>query len=189
MPALDATLRRDITVDVRNENKTRIIVFMVVFSALTSAIVALRIASKLMQWGRLAWDDRLLLASLIQMLSMNILFVIGEKARKFPSLAPDVLTFFLSHSERRSWTPYLNFDRWRTSLFQEIIFRRRTSYAYMLRNREVIDALATLQCLLLYKFPEGPPRSGCSRRLLVACDNAAGYIHMLSNQRKVESKR
>ena len=51
---------------------------MAILTSLTIAAVLLRLASKWMQRAKLALDDVLLIVSATQMVSMNILFVIGK---------------------------------------------------------------------------------------------------------------
>jgi hypothetical protein len=65
--------------DLRPDNTTKVILFMIIFSFLALVAVVLRIVSKCMQWARLAWDDALLFAAMVQMLAMNVMFVDGTK--------------------------------------------------------------------------------------------------------------
>lgn len=70
------------------DNKWDIIQHMAFLSGLALVMVALRIVSKLIQWRRLATDDHLLLASTVQMMAMNILFVYGEPCSTLSPVPP-----------------------------------------------------------------------------------------------------
>ncbi|KAF2733887.1 hypothetical protein EJ04DRAFT_258309 [Polyplosphaeria fusca] len=85
--------------DLQPENATRIILFMVVFSLLALVAVALRVASKCIQWARPALDDALLVAAAAQMLVMNIMFVVAIKrgglGQHVSSVTTEQLAFFM----------------------------------------------------------------------------------------------
>ncbi|KAF2123088.1 hypothetical protein BDV96DRAFT_639635 [Lophiotrema nucula] len=97
--ALDLRQESRPRTDFEAENDTKIILFMIIFSSLALAAVALRIVSKWMQWARLAWDDVLLLFALAQMLTMNVLFVLtikrGGLGRHVSTITDHQLAFFM----------------------------------------------------------------------------------------------
>lgn len=81
-----------------NNNQGRIIRFLVIFSVLALASVALRILSKWMQLSKIFWDDVLLVVAIVQMLAVNILFAIAMSRGGFGLHMADVsaaqLVFF-----------------------------------------------------------------------------------------------
>ncbi|KAF1995548.1 hypothetical protein P154DRAFT_474170 [Amniculicola lignicola CBS 123094] len=99
-PVLDQNLQNSSpTTDFELDNEAQILLFMVVFSTLAVVAVGLRIASKLMQWSRVRWDDILLLAAILQMLAMNILFLLATKyggfGRNISEVSHDEFVFFM----------------------------------------------------------------------------------------------
>lgn len=63
--------------DLQPQNEAKVILFMIFFSLVALVTVTFRVVSKWLQWARLFWDDLLLLLALLQMLSINVLFVVG----------------------------------------------------------------------------------------------------------------